>query len=208
MPFELGRPLGAPDCPAFQREVLHSALKLLERDDGPVLMEFSETPHVTQGQPVEWSPPLKLSATGNLKDAVLQETMELEPCYIESVKKYRGRRMGELTGFKISKIVEFLADYLDDAVTAINPLPELPAPRSVKLFTDDLRHYYFQAALLNETGLTSLSLGNWYWGETRAGELTLLLRNYFINLEDPRLVLVGKLLLVPYNHYHRYLDTR
>ncbi len=37
-PFELGRPLGAPDEPAFQRRVLRAALDLLESDDGPVVL--------------------------------------------------------------------------------------------------------------------------------------------------------------------------
>ena len=38
VPFELGRPFGAPNEPDFQRRVLRSALELLERDDGPVVL--------------------------------------------------------------------------------------------------------------------------------------------------------------------------
>ena len=37
VPFELGRPLGAPDDPAFQRRVLMATLELLLRGGGPVL---------------------------------------------------------------------------------------------------------------------------------------------------------------------------
>ena len=39
VPFELGRPFGAPGEPDFQRRVLIAALALLERDDGPVILE-------------------------------------------------------------------------------------------------------------------------------------------------------------------------
>ncbi|MCX7204261.1 MAG: selenoprotein B, partial [Burkholderiales bacterium] len=39
VPFMLGRPFGAPDSPALQREVLVAALGLLERTDGPVILE-------------------------------------------------------------------------------------------------------------------------------------------------------------------------
>ena len=39
VPFELGRPFGAPNEPAFQRRVLHGALRLLERTDGPPVLE-------------------------------------------------------------------------------------------------------------------------------------------------------------------------
>ena len=39
VPFELGRPFGAPHEPEFQRRVLRAALGLLERRDGPVVLE-------------------------------------------------------------------------------------------------------------------------------------------------------------------------
>ena len=39
VPFMLGRPLGEPNDPAFQRRVLLQALGLLERSDGPVILE-------------------------------------------------------------------------------------------------------------------------------------------------------------------------
>ncbi|SVE14489.1 uncharacterized protein METZ01_LOCUS467343, partial [marine metagenome] len=39
VPFELGRPMGAPNDPEFQKKVLRAALELLDRDDGPVLIE-------------------------------------------------------------------------------------------------------------------------------------------------------------------------
>ena len=42
VPFMLGRPLGVPGDPAFQRRVLLAALKLLDVDEGPVLEDFSE----------------------------------------------------------------------------------------------------------------------------------------------------------------------
>jgi len=43
LPFMLGRPLGEPNDAMFQRRVLLQALRLLERDDGPVILE-----HVAQ----------------------------------------------------------------------------------------------------------------------------------------------------------------
>ena len=38
VPFELGRPFGAPNESEFQRRVLLEALELLERSDGPVVL--------------------------------------------------------------------------------------------------------------------------------------------------------------------------
>ena len=39
MPFELGRPLGAPNDKEFQTKVLLSLLNLLERTDGPYIID-------------------------------------------------------------------------------------------------------------------------------------------------------------------------
>ena len=41
VPFPLGFPLGAPNDPAAQREVLRASLALLERRDVPLLVEYS-----------------------------------------------------------------------------------------------------------------------------------------------------------------------
>ena len=61
VPFELGRPFGAPHEPDFQRRVLHAALALLERSDGPVILEdFVDEAPVTDdsgvGTPTERLP--------------------------------------------------------------------------------------------------------------------------------------------------------
>ena len=45
VPFELGRPFGAPNEPVFQTRVLSAALALLERRDGPPILEsFPDDP--------------------------------------------------------------------------------------------------------------------------------------------------------------------
>ena len=43
VPFELGRPLGAPNEPEFQRRVLRECLELLNAESGPVLADFPDT---------------------------------------------------------------------------------------------------------------------------------------------------------------------
>lgn len=41
VPFPMGYPLGAPNNPELQHQVIAAALRLLERDDLPVLENFS-----------------------------------------------------------------------------------------------------------------------------------------------------------------------
>ena len=40
--FPLGRPLGVPGDPAFQRRVIQAGLQLLTRSEGPVLQDYAE----------------------------------------------------------------------------------------------------------------------------------------------------------------------
>ena len=42
VPFEFGRPLGAPNDPDFQRRVIVTALQLLEAERGPILADFPD----------------------------------------------------------------------------------------------------------------------------------------------------------------------
>jgi hypothetical protein len=60
---QLGRPLGEPGDAGFQRRVLLAALRLLERTDGPVLLEdFNEDPPGWRDTP-GWHPPALANPT-------------------------------------------------------------------------------------------------------------------------------------------------
>src|SRR5690242_502187 len=59
---QLGRPLGEPGDASFQRRVLLTALRLLERTDGPVILEdFTEDPPGWRDSP-GWQAPLLIEA--------------------------------------------------------------------------------------------------------------------------------------------------
>jgi hypothetical protein len=63
VPFELGRPFGPPNDPAFQKRVILAALRLLERADGPVIIDdFPDDD--PRGQP----DPAWHSAAGSCRD--------------------------------------------------------------------------------------------------------------------------------------------
>ena len=62
VPFELGRPLGPPNNPAFQKRVLMAALELLVAPEGPVLAEFPEDePLAVEGTGVPVACPVDFS---------------------------------------------------------------------------------------------------------------------------------------------------
>ncbi|PON16301.1 hypothetical protein C2W62_19225 [Candidatus Entotheonella serta] len=61
VPFELGRPLGAPNVPDFQRRVIVAALQLLEAARGPVLADFPEdAPTAPMEADTGWACPISL----------------------------------------------------------------------------------------------------------------------------------------------------
>ena len=77
VPFELGRPFGPPGDPPFQKRVLLAALRLLERDDGPMLIEdFPDDDPRARPDP-SWPPPLQPADTGDSPDA-LARALEAE----------------------------------------------------------------------------------------------------------------------------------
>src|ERR1700744_2372354 len=64
---QLGRPLGEPGDPPFQRRVLMAALGLLERADRPVILDdCTDAPRGWQATS-DWSAPPLVSVTGALE---------------------------------------------------------------------------------------------------------------------------------------------
>ena len=57
VPFELGRPFGPPSDPRFQKRAILDALRMLERETGPVIIEdFPDDDPRAQPDP-GWHPP-------------------------------------------------------------------------------------------------------------------------------------------------------
>src|ERR1700677_58281 len=61
-PFMLGRPLGEPNDAPFQRRVLLQALRLLERTDGPVILEHFPDDNPSWFNRPGWAPSVTLPA--------------------------------------------------------------------------------------------------------------------------------------------------
>ena len=57
VPFELGRPFGPPSNAAFQKRVILAALRLLERERGPVIIEDFPEDYPGERPDPTWRPP-------------------------------------------------------------------------------------------------------------------------------------------------------
>lgn len=176
VPFELGRPFGAPGEPDFQRRVLRSALSLLERDDGPVILEDfpDDAPEAeeTAGDqgwacPVSFHPPTLGKA--DLVEETLAEIERLSPWH-EILVVRRGPGPPFASGLTPAQIVRGLGVLSrGERVTAVPT--ELPLQQWVRLGCDDLRNWYLEAAQGRPGRPKSSELRDWFWRDTALAKL-------------------------------------
>jgi hypothetical protein len=190
VPFELGRPFGAPNNPEFQKDVLRALLALFEHPSGPVLEDYPhDAPQVDEVDAV-WAcalplPPLEPAATPAeaLKQALLQEVGMLAPWYAESVRR-RGRTTFQLSGLTPDRAPE-IAAYLADKAAGLDPEPPAglidPMPAAIRSMADDLKSYYTEA-VNEQPGAPppgGVRMWRWLYHETRLGQVLYDLRDRF-----------------------------
>lgn len=209
MPFEFGRPLGAPGDAIFQRQVLFTALKLLEASDVPVLEDFpqneprSKETETLQTWPVNFAfAAPDLTNIEALRAAFKQETIELRLDYDLALKQ-RGRSTFGVSRLDIQTIVCFVGAFLDGIPQ--NPRQDLPLALTLNFAVDDLRAYYYEAAagrtgqVLSESNI----FDNWFWRETAAAKVLFAVKQFCLKSDDKMLQLVGRLLLIPVSQFQQ-----
>ncbi len=209
VPFELGRPLGVPQDPVFQRRVLLAALRLLEAAQGPVLADFpDEIPESASGAdqepavwacPVSFSPLRKEETTGEkLRSAFRREVAELRPWYDLGLEK-RSRTV--VVNFDPEAAATLLDSYAFGEVPGI-PVPDLSLPVALRLAAQDLKAFYFEAAIARPGSVSpgNAEFNSWFWSETVAGRVLKAVKERCLKEEDEALRMTGAMLLVPMGH--------
>ena len=202
VPFELGRPFGAPHEPDFQRRVLRAALGLLERRDGPVVLEDfpDDAPAGADGDDGSgWSCPVSFAGVAAADSAlvaeVLAELRRLAPWH-EVYAAQRGRSAPAASGLSQEQIVRGLGEVAggaNDPSVATN----LPLPEWVRLGCDDLRTWYMEAAQGRPGRATSLELRDWFWRETALARLIGAAAVRLAGSEHSALGMFGRRAMVP-----------
>lgn len=206
VPFELGRPLGVPGNPDFQKKVLESTLGLLEAENGPVLAAFDqEAPQAGGGIPdseAPWACPVNLPVpqaeeTGMEKRvaAFNREIAELRPWYDLGMEK-RGRTA--ITDFAPETAAGILTGYLLDEPVDI-PRKDISLAVALRLAAQDLKAFYFEAAISRPGARVpgSHEFSDWYWNRTAAGVILREVQRKCAGEPDKELRLTGKVFLVP-----------
>lgn len=192
VPFELGRPLGPPSDPAFQRRVILAALGLLTAPPHrSLIVDFPEDDPREAPDP-EWQPPMAPRAVpGNgaaFADAVVAELRELAPFYARSCSERLRSTVG-LSGLSPSDCGDYLAAWLR-APQAESPVAGMSAALALRFAIDDLKAFALEAAI-SSGAPSSRQLGDWLWNDTALGAALQVLRRDCLAGDDERLKAVA-----------------
>ena len=210
MPFELGRPFGAPNEPDFQRRVLSDCLDLLNRDHGPVLEDFPDTPPGADEEQHGWAcpvsfpePTVDVSDEDLLRQALEQEIALLRPWYEQSKANRNDRTNFGISGKSPEEIAAFLARMVVMQEDTPPPIDGLALGPGHKRLADDIRSYYVEAVIARpDRHATDLKIANWLFGETTLGKTLIAIRDWAMDSEEPSIRPMA-LRLLPTHQRHR-----
>jgi len=197
---QLGRPLGEPGDPAFQRRVLMAALSLLERTDGPVILEdFTEDPPGWRDTP-NWRAPRLQEVSNALETpdawaaAFGAELSALLPLWRSAQTRF-GRTTVGLSFQAPTAWPGFTARFLAGELPAV---PELDTPAlALRMLSDDIKALYGEAAQAEGSAPSAHQIDTWFWRQTVAGQLLIALRTMAMASENNALKTVGGRFFVP-----------
>jgi hypothetical protein len=186
VPYPYGRPLGAPDDPRLQHEIIRAALNLYAAPDGPVLAEFPELrsqgdltlPQATDAQP---------SASAGTDVAF--EVTTLRPYYEQWLAEHEGRTGVGISGIdqrRFRGAIRFLESFVrgEQADMAERPA-DVKLEQYLRWIVDDLRAFYFEARMAQQPQASYQELYAWFWSETALASLLRDIRDRLKGSGDP-----------------------
>ena len=193
VPFEMGRPFATPDDVGLQQRVLNAALSLLDDPTSePLLKDFVEEASEQQGD-LNWSFPGKLDA-----DSAIDEASIVLPIWHKAQTRFNKTTFG-ISGLTPEAAVEFVDRYLSPDPMP-NPKGLAPVSR-VRFAIDDIKVFYFEAALANGGQPSSDQLNDWFWKQTLAGKMILDFQDAIRLGDDKNLRLISSSLIPPERTY-------
>ena len=200
VPFELGRPLGPPGNPASQRRVLLAAWRLLERANGPVVIEDFPDDDPRAGPAQAWHPPALPSVPANAPAEALAAQLEGEIGLLHDAHRRwvaeHGRTTVGLSGLSMPDCARYLADWLRGKMPP-SAREGFSAPLLLRFAVDDMKAFCLEAGAAGDARPSSRQLGDWFWNETATGAAIHALRAAYSASDDERLKRIAGNFLVP-----------
>jgi hypothetical protein len=200
VPFELGRPFGPPSDPAFQKRVVLAALRLLEQETGPVVIEDFPDDDPRAIPDPSWRPPfiptaVVIRSAESLAAGLETEILLLRGAHELWVSEHQRTTVG-LSGLPIGECARYVADWLSGKAPP-SPREGFSAPLILRFVVDDVKAFCLEAAAAGPAKPSSRQLGDWLWNETAAGAAIHALRASLQEAEDERLRLIVSSFMVP-----------
>ena len=198
--FPMGRPLGKPNDPGYQRGVIRAAFALFDAPSGPVLEDYPDVIPVRDGRMGYALPPGLVYSGDDVGDVaallaeVEAEVEGLRPAY-EAAVAARGRSTVGASELEIEGLASHIAAFVrgerpKSPRRGLSPIPAL------KLVAEDLQAYYTEARTHRDGSDDFERLGKWFWEESKAGLLLLWLEAVALETDDPVLRQVVDLSLI------------
>ena len=194
----LGRPVGEPGDAAFQLRVLRQALGLLERADGPVILEDfpDDPPGLTDT--LDWAPPVTRAETFETAEdwrvAFAAELAGLMPVWAAAQARF-GRTSVGLSFQGPAAWPSFVGEVLGGGLPVVGALETCAL--SVRFLCDDIKALYGEAAQAVGPQPSAMQVDSWFWRQTVAGGLLRALREVAMASENNALKTVGGRFFVP-----------
>ena len=177
--FPLGRPLGKPADPPFQRQVLTRGLALLDSaepvlDTYPEIIESDDTPMACD-LPPRYDPDLP---------AAVDEAQGLRAAYDRALETNGATSVGRaIDADTVPAALEVLQQWAEGAAWKEVPLPG----KNTVAVSHDIRTYYEEAAMELVTGPSPVgrSAEAWFFEETEAGRTLMAARASLASQDAP-----------------------
>ena len=200
VPFELGRPIGPPSDPAFQKKVIRTALQLLEREDGPSILEDFPEDDPRSMADTEWQAPLVSDCSSEETNATLAERMKEEirslgPAYERWIARHHRTTVG-LARVSIDECAAHIAGWMTGA-GATSPWNDVSTPLMLRFCVDDLKAFCLEAAATGPGKPSGEQLRDWFWKSTATGRAIRVLKKVLQASDDQRLSQIVSSFMVP-----------
>ena len=180
VPFPFGRPLGPPNSPDIQMDVLRATLGLVDERNGPAVIDYLDGFEYEPVEDTAWSCPVTFPAAvpatevGTLIAQIKQEVQLLRPWFDEGLRR-RGRTAVGTSGKdadSIDEMLEILARFAANAELEVPNGYAHQMPQLLRYIADDVRAFYNEAATSKPGAAFPLpdDLLEWFFLTTIAGE--------------------------------------
>ena len=196
--FPLGRPLGKPNDPDFQRDVLEHAFALLDESSGPVLVDHPVV--IEDGADSPLSCVIPPADTSNRSPAA-SEALGLLPAWKRTYKKYGRSTVGKVVDSdQVPDMLDLFARISDG-----EDWKEVGLPGDPTKIAADIRNFYEEASIsLSDSSPSARSAESWFVDKTHAGQL---IQNSRIKMKESGTNFYFWYYLLPMTQHHEPKDT-